>query len=80
MPRSIISTPPTVYEKGAEVIRMIATIFGDEGFMKGMDLYFQRHDGEAVTCDDFVAAMADANDVDFAAFQALVCTGRDTMS
>ena len=60
---------PTVYEKGAEVIRMIATILGDKGFMKGMDLYVSRHDGEAATCDDFVAAMADANDVDFAQFK-----------
>ncbi|MDQ5916806.1 MAG: aminopeptidase, partial [Pseudomonadota bacterium] len=51
----------TVYEKGAEVIRMIATLLGRDGFRKGMDLYFQRHDGQAVTCDDFVAAMADAN-------------------
>ena len=51
----------TVYEKGAEVIRMLQTLLGREGFGKGMDLYFQRHDGQAVTCDDFVAAMADAN-------------------
>ena len=60
---------PTVYEKGAEVIRMIATILGQEGFMKGMTLYVERHDGTAATCDDFVAAMADANDVDFSQFQ-----------
>ncbi|MDP9195589.1 MAG: aminopeptidase N [Pseudomonadota bacterium] len=52
----------TVYEKGAEVIRMIETLVGREGFRKGMDLYFKRHDGQAVTCDDFVAAMTDAND------------------
>ena len=51
----------TVYEKGAEVIRMIHTILGEEGFQKGMRLYFQRHDGEAVTIDEFVASMADAN-------------------
>ena len=51
----------TVYEKGAEVVRMYATLLGREGFRKGMDLYFERHDGSAVTCDDFRAAMADAN-------------------
>ena len=58
----------TVYEKGAEVVRMYATILGKEGFRRGMDLYFQRHDGEAVTCDDFRAAMADANGVDLTQF------------
>ena len=47
----------TVYEKGAEVIRMMHTLLGEEGFRKGMDTYFARHDGQAVTCDDFVAAM-----------------------
>ena len=51
----------TVYEKGAEVIRLYEAVLGKEGFRKGMDLYFQRHDGQAVTCDDFLAAMADAN-------------------
>src|SRR6187549_4228325 len=51
----------TVYDKGAEVVRMYATILGREGFRRGMDLYFQRHDGQAVTCDDFRAAMSDAN-------------------
>jgi aminopeptidase N len=51
----------TVYEKGAEVIRMMHTLLGPEGFRKGMDLYFERHDGQAVTCDDFAAAMWDAN-------------------
>jgi aminopeptidase N len=55
----------TVYNKGAEIIRMYHTRLGAEGFRRGMDLYFQRHDGCAVTCDDFRAAMADANDVDF---------------
>ena len=59
----------TVYNKGAEVIRMIQTLLGRDGFRRGMDLYFQRHDGQAVTCDDFVAAMADANDADFGQFQ-----------
>ncbi|WP_343548303.1 aminopeptidase N, partial [Ralstonia sp.] len=48
----------TVYEKGAEVVRMYQTLLGRDGFRKGMDLYFQRHDGHAVTCDDFRAAMA----------------------
>ncbi|HUL68214.1 MAG TPA: aminopeptidase N [Burkholderiaceae bacterium] len=51
----------TVYEKGAEVVRMLQTILGREGFRRGLDLYFQRHDGQAVTCEDFVTAMADAN-------------------
>ena len=51
----------TVYEKGAEVVRMYQTLVGREGFRKGMDLYFQRHDGQAVTCDDFAQAMSDAN-------------------
>ncbi|MDO5624199.1 MAG: aminopeptidase N [Pseudomonadota bacterium] len=52
----------TIYEKGAEVVRMVQTLLGREGFRKGMDLYFQRHDGQAVTCDDFAQAMADANE------------------
>jgi aminopeptidase N len=51
----------TIYEKGAEVVRMLHTLLGAEMFRKGSDLYFQRHDGEAATCDDFVAAMADAS-------------------
>ena len=51
----------TVYEKGAEVVRMVQTLVGREGFRRGLELYFQRHDGQAVTCDDFAAAMADAN-------------------
>lgn len=51
----------TVYEKGAEVIRMIHTLLGEQGFRKGMDLYFKRHDGQAVTTADFVDAMASAN-------------------
>jgi aminopeptidase N len=52
---------PTVYEKGAEVVRMMQTLVGREGFARGMTLYFQRHDGQAVTCDDFAQAIADAN-------------------
>lgn len=59
----------TVYEKGAEVIRMIHTLLGADGFRRGMDLYFERHDGQAVTCDDFVQAMADANSFDFDQFK-----------
>ena len=52
---------PTIYEKGAEVVRMMHTLVGREGFARGMALYFQRHDGQAVTCDDFAQAIADAN-------------------
>jgi aminopeptidase N len=59
----------TVYEKGAEVIRMLHTLLGEQGFRRGMDLYFERHDGQAVTCDDFRAALADANGRDFAQFE-----------
>ncbi|MDB5916891.1 MAG: aminopeptidase [Massilia sp.] len=59
----------TVYEKGAEVVRMIQTLVGRDGFRKGMDLYFERHDGQAVTCDDFRAAMADANGRDLDQFE-----------
>lgn len=58
----------TVYEKGAEVIRMIHTFLGEDGFQKGMKLYFERHDGQAVTIDDFISAMNDANDFNFDAF------------
>lgn len=59
----------TVYDKGAEVIRMMHTLLGKEKFRAGMDLYFQRHDGQAVTCDDFVNAMQDASGVDLALFR-----------
>ena len=59
----------TVYEKGAEVVRMQHTLLGAENFRKGMDLYFARHDGQAVTTDDFVAAMADASGVDLSQFK-----------
>ncbi len=58
----------TVYEKGAQVVRMYQTLVGNDGFRKGMDLYFERHDGQAVTCDDFRSAMADANQVDLEQF------------
>jgi aminopeptidase N len=60
---------PTIYEKGSEVIRMIHTMLGEAGFQKGMQLYVERHDGEAATCDQFVAAMADANGADLSQFQ-----------
>lgn len=59
----------TVYEKGAEVVRMYQTLLGREGFRRGMDLYFERHDGQAVTTDDFRRAMEDANGVDLSQFQ-----------
>ncbi|WP_425406449.1 aminopeptidase N [Hwanghaeella sp.] len=59
----------TVYEKGAEVIGMMQTLLGQDGFNAGLRLYFERHDGQAVTCDDFVAAMADANDKDLSLFK-----------
>ncbi|MFL9964701.1 aminopeptidase N [Paraburkholderia sediminicola] len=59
----------TVYEKGSEVVRMYQTLFGRDGFRKGMDLYFKRHDGQAVTCDDFRYALADANGRDLAQFE-----------
>src|SRR5207245_5493639 len=51
----------TVYEKGAEVVRMMQTLVGRDGFRRGMDLYFERHDGQAVTCVDFAQAIADAD-------------------
>ncbi|MFN4165649.1 MAG: aminopeptidase N [Ferrovibrio sp.] len=59
----------TVYEKGSEVIRMMHTLLGEDGFQKGMKLYVERHDGEAATCDQFVAAMADANGADLEQFR-----------
>ena len=59
----------TVYNKGAEVIRMYQTELGEEGFRRGIDLYFARHDGQAVTTDDFLAAMADANGADLNQFR-----------
>lgn len=59
----------TIYEKGAEVVRMIHTLLGAEKFRAGTDLYFSRHDGQAATCDDFVKAMEDANGVDLTYFK-----------
>ncbi|MCL4131932.1 UNVERIFIED_CONTAM: hypothetical protein GTU68_023555 [Idotea baltica] len=59
----------TIYEKGAEVVGMIKTIVGEQGFRKGTDLYFDRHDGQAVTTDDFVVAIEDANNVDLSQFK-----------
>jgi len=58
----------TVYQKGAEIIRMYHTLLGENGFQKGMKLYFERHDGHAVACDDFLAAMSDANGADLDKF------------
>lgn len=59
----------TVYEKGSEIIRMIHTLLGEENFQKGMQLYFERHDGSAATCDDFVQSMEDASNVDLSHFR-----------
>lgn len=59
----------TVYEKGSEVIRMLHTLLGEAKFQQGMQLYVQRHDGQAVTCDDFVAAMQDASGIDLTLFK-----------
>ena len=59
----------TVYEKGAEVVRMIHTLLGAAAFRAGSDLYFDRHDGQAVTCEDFVVAMEDASGVDLQQFR-----------
>lgn len=60
---------PTIYEKGSEVIRMMQTIVGKKGFRQGMDEYFKRHDGQAVTIIDFVNAISDANKVDLSQFK-----------
>lgn len=59
----------TVYNKGAELIRMLHTVLGPEKFRAGTDLYFERHDGEAATCDDFVQALEDASGIDLSAFK-----------
>ncbi|HET6942915.1 MAG TPA: DUF3458 domain-containing protein, partial [Sphingomicrobium sp.] len=59
----------TVYNKGAELIRMFHTVLGPEKFRAGTDLYFERHDGEAATCDDFVKALEDASGIDLSAFK-----------
>ncbi|MFD1218217.1 aminopeptidase N [Microbulbifer celer] len=59
----------TIYEKGAEVVRMIHTLLGPEAFRRGSDLYFERHDGSAVTCEDFICAMEDANNADLRQFR-----------
>ncbi|WP_226667641.1 aminopeptidase N [Microbulbifer aggregans] len=59
----------TIYEKGAEVVRMVHTLLGAEAFRRGSDLYFERHDGCAVTCEDFVRAMEDANGADLKQFR-----------
>ena len=59
---------PTVYEKGSEMVRMIRTILGEDQFRAGMDLYFQRHDGEAATIEDFLSAFEDASGRDLSQF------------
>jgi aminopeptidase N len=59
----------TVYEKGAEIVRMLATLLGEAGFRKGMDLYFERHDGRATTIEAFLAVFAEANQIDLSQFQ-----------
>ena len=66
----------TVYNKGAEVVRMLQTLLGREGFRKGMDLYFERHDGQAATVEDFVTCFEDATGKDLAAVHDLVLPGR----
>ena len=63
----------TIYEKGAEVVRMYQTLLGRDGFRKGMDLYFARHDGQAVSCDDFRATMAHSSGRDLAQFERWYC-------
>jgi aminopeptidase N len=60
---------PTVYEKGAEVVRMLKTVLGGDGFRRGMDLYFDRHDGQAVTIEDFLAAFSDATGANLTQFK-----------
>ena len=60
---------PTVYEKGAEIIRLIHTFLGEENFQKGMKLYVSRYDGQAITCEDFLSAMQDASNKDLSLFK-----------
>src|SRR3546814_8139129 len=59
----------TIYNKGAELIRMMALMLGPDRFRKSTDLYFERHDGQAVTCEDFVRAMEDGGGIDFTQFR-----------
>ena len=66
--KSTTSTPATVYEKGAEVVRMVQTLIGKEKFRAGMDLYFERHDGEAATVEQFIQCFADASGRDLTQF------------
>ena len=66
----------TVYEKGAEVVRMLKTLLGPGGFRDGMDLYFKRHDGQAATVEEFIQCFADANTRDLTPVHALVFAGR----
>ena len=65
----------TVYSKGAELCRMLQTVLGRDGFRRGLDLYFKRHDGQAVTVEDFVSALGDANNTDLVGFPPLVQSG-----
>jgi aminopeptidase N len=67
----------TVYEKGAELCRMIRTIIGDDAFARGMDLYFDRHDGDAATVENFLACFDEVSDRDLAPFMDLVQSGRN---
>ncbi|GGA49473.1 aminopeptidase N [Dyella nitratireducens] len=60
----------TVYEKGSELVRMVAGRLGQEGFRRGMDLYFERHDGQAATIEDFLAALGDANHINLSSYLA----------
>jgi len=64
----------TVYNKGAEIIRMMATLMGAENFRKGTDLYFDRHDGEAATCEDFIRAIEEGGDIDLTQYRAWYST------
>ena len=64
-----LPVPHLALAVATQVIRMYRTLLGEAGFRKGMDLYFERHDGQAVSCDDFRAAMADANKVDLDQFE-----------
>ena len=66
----------TIYEKGAEVVRMLRVLLGSADFRKGMDLYFERHDGDAATIEQFVQCFADAAKRDLAQFMLLVLAGR----
>jgi aminopeptidase N len=82
MSNDVLHVYVQVYSKGQEICRMYEMFLGIDGFRKGMDLYFERHDGKAVTCDDFRAAMADANGIadGFAQFEEWYLLRRMNMS